>query len=364
LKPHTIVAAVVLAACASQGVPPGGPVDTQAPQILRIVPDSGKTGTTPPHVTFRFDEVVAERPTGAQSLSALFLISPRDGDPRVEWHRDELEIRPRKGWRKNTAYTITLLPGLSDLRGNARNTGAVTMFSTGSQIPSSKITGALYNWSESRPFTRGLIEARPRSDTTLVYVGSPDSSGRFTLPNIPPGQYFIRGFSDDNSNRGLDPRESFDTAGVSLSDSSSVELFAFVHDSIGPRLQSVALRDSVTLELSFDNPLALAPPVPASAISVKGPDSVAVGVLTAAPPPLDTTVVVRRLSRAVPSRTLIVKLSRPLKARTRYRVRVTNVRNLTGAVLSSETTVDVPAPPPPAAPAAPPPPPPAGAPKR
>src|SRR5690349_7057114 len=92
------IAAIIIAACASPGVPPGGPVDTQAPEVVKIVPDSGKTGTTPPAVVFRFDEVVSDRPSGAPSLGSLFLISPRNGDVRVDWHRNELEVRPRKGW--------------------------------------------------------------------------------------------------------------------------------------------------------------------------------------------------------------------------------------------------------------------------
>src|SRR4029079_5166222 len=131
------VAALTIA-CASPGMPPGGPADTEAPQIVKIVPDSAKTGTSPKEVIFRFDEVVSERPAGATSLAGLFLISPTDGQPRVDWHRDEISVRPRRRWRENTAYTITLLPGLADLRGNARNTGAMTMFSTGAAIPSSR----------------------------------------------------------------------------------------------------------------------------------------------------------------------------------------------------------------------------------
>ena len=60
-----IIAAAIVGgqlACASPGIPPGGPVDTEAPKVLRIVPDSGKTGLTPPEVLFVFDKVVSERP--------------------------------------------------------------------------------------------------------------------------------------------------------------------------------------------------------------------------------------------------------------------------------------------------------------
>ncbi len=339
------------AACASPGVPPGGPVDTEAPKIVRIVPDSGKTATTPREVIFRFDEVVSERPSSVPSLEALFLISPRDGSPKVDWHRNEISVRPRSGWRKNTVYTITLLPGVSDLRGNVRNTGAVTMFATGATIPTSRITGTLFNWGEARAISRaGFVEVKPRDDTTLVYVATTDSTGNFVVPNVPPGAYLVRGISDDNSNRGLDPREPWDSATVTLTDTATVDLYAFTHDSLGARLQSVSLRDSITIELLFDNLLSVTRPAIPANVRVRGSDSVEVGVLSVSSPPPDTTAAARRLKRAVPARSLIVKLARPLTPRTTYRVSVVGIVSLNGIPRSTEAQLTVPAPAPPAAP--------------
>jgi hypothetical protein len=337
-------------------MPPGGPPDKEAPQIVNIAPDSAKTGVTPKEVIFRFDEVVNERPAGATSLDQLFLISPRDGQPRVDWHREEITVRPRRGWRKNTAYTITLLPGLSDLRGNVRNTGAVTMFSTGETLPASYIKGILYNWQEARVINRnGLVQAWPRGDTTLVYLTATDSAGAFTLNTIPPGDYIVRGVGDDNNNRGLDRRELWDTVGISLRDSAKIDLFTFVHDSLGTRLQSATLRDSVTIELAFDNPLSTTEPLTPAQVKVRAPDSTDVGVLSVTPPPPDTATAVRKLGRPIPARTMTVKLSRPVRPKTAYRIRVTGVRNLIGIARNGEfllnTPEKLPAPPAPAAPA-------------
>lgn len=355
-----VVLVAVLGACASPGMPPGGPEDKQAPQIVRIAPDSGKVDVTPSSVIFRFDEVVSERPSGAASLGALFLISPRDGEPRVDWHREEISVRPRRGWRKNTAYTITLLPGLSDLRGNARNTGAVTMFSTGATLPASHVTGTLYNWAEARVIPKGgLVQLWPRSDTTLVYITATDSLGSFVLRAVPPGNYVLRGVSDDNNNRGLDRREAWDTVGITLGDSAKVSVYAFVHDSLGARLMNAAYRDSVTLELSFDNPVSISSPMTPANVRIKGFDSTDVGVLSVTPPPPDTTAAVRNLGRPVPPRSVLVKLSRPLRTGLSYRIRVTDVHNLMGIARSGEIIFKAPAPtaPNPAAvpPAAPPP---------
>lgn len=375
-----ILAALVVGACASPGVPPGGPIDTEAPQIVGVAPDSGSTDVRPKNVVFRFNEVVSERPSGAQSLGALFLISPREGEPSVDWSRDEIAIRPRDGWRPNTAYTITLLPGLSDLRGNTRNTGATTIFSTGPTIPSGRITGTLFNWTEGRIAPRGLVEARIGPDTSLVYVASSDSSGNFVLANLPPGRYTVRGLIDDNNNRGLDPREAWDSVGVTLAESANIELLAFIHDSIGARLSSVSVRDSVTLSLTFDNSLSAQLPATAN-VRVTGSDSTDIPVTAVALPPADTAASVegaapagaprpagpgatpgsarpaeRRPSRPPPVRTVIVRLARPLRPGLEYRVRVTDVRNLTGLARNSERTVVVPAASPrPPAPAIPPP---------
>jgi hypothetical protein len=340
---------VISTACASPGVPPGGPVDTEAPKVLRITPDSGKTGVTPHEVVFKFDEVVNERPAAVQSLGALFLISPRDGDPRVGWHRSEVSVRPRKGWKANTAYTITMLPGISDLRGNIRNSGTVTMFATGATFPTSRIRGTLFNWADARVLPKALVEARPVTDTATVYVASTDSTGSYTLPNLPPGQYLVRGIGDENNNRGLDPREMWDTASVSLADSASVDLYAFVHDSTGSRLQNVRMDDSVSITLNFDNPLSISQPLTAANVRVRGPDSTDVGIVSAMPPAPDTTATGVKLSRPAPSRSVKVKLARQLVPGATYRVIVTDARNLMGVARTSESRLTVPKPPAPAA---------------
>ena len=114
------LAALAGAACASQGVPPGAPPDALPPELVAIVPDTGAVGKPPKNTEFRFNEVVAERPRTGPSLAALVIVSPRDGEPRVRWKRDRILVRPRHGWRPNTVYTVTLLPGLTDLRGRGQ----------------------------------------------------------------------------------------------------------------------------------------------------------------------------------------------------------------------------------------------------
>ena len=126
-------------ACASASPPPGGVEDRDPPKLVAVTPDSNALNVRARTVIFQFDETINDRGSGAQEIDNFFLVSPSDGNPRVSWRRSRIEVRPRNGFRDNTAYTVTLLPGLSDWRGNVSRTGASVVFSTGPTIPADKI---------------------------------------------------------------------------------------------------------------------------------------------------------------------------------------------------------------------------------
>jgi hypothetical protein len=60
---------------------------------------------------------------------------------------------------------------------------------------------------------------------------------------------------DANKNRALEPREAWDSVTVTLADTVSHEFYTFVHDTIGPRMSGATAADSMTVHLSFDQPL-------------------------------------------------------------------------------------------------------------
>ena len=248
------VGAAALAGCASMGMPPGGPVDKRPPVLLFVLPDTGTVNARMREVQFRFDKVISERPRGTQSLAQIVVVSPSEGPVIVDWRRRELAIRPRRGWRANTAYTVTILPGLVDLNGNATTKPLHTEFSTGSVIPGGVVRGVVFDWVAQRVVSGARIEAMIGSDTVLKYLAAADSAGRFALPSLPPATLLVRVFFDQNNNLALDRREPWDSARVVLSDSVRHDFYVFVHDSIGPH-PAVTATDSVTLRVKFDRPL-------------------------------------------------------------------------------------------------------------
>jgi hypothetical protein len=369
-----------ITACASGygSGPPGGREDHIAPKIVKVIPDTNATRATPRAMVVEFDGVISERPAGlATSLADLVLISPRDGQPNVDWHRDNITIRPRHGWRDNTTYTVTILPGIADLHNNVANTTSSFVFSTGAAIPATTLSGTVFDWMRSTPLMNAMIEAMASRDTTLVYVGTTDSLGRFALRGLAPGSYRVRALDDQNHNHELDPREAFDTTTVALTTTSWVELLTFAHDTAGPRLSNVTVQDSVTLHLFFETPIDPNKTLEATSFTLIGADSSRVAITDVTPvyenatvqpspspvtpsgppvpskppvpsgPPAPPKITTPRPSKPQLYREVKITAATPLRPKASYTLRASNIRGPTGRVANSDRTFAIPAPPPP-----------------
>jgi len=332
-------------------------------------------------LTLRFDEVVSERPasSNATTLADLVIVSPRDGQPRVDWGRDQITVHPHRPWRPNTAYTVSLLPGLADLRGNIRTAPTEVTFSTGPTIPPTLLHGHVFDAITGAPSGSAFVEARPTSDSTLVFFAPTDSLGAFHIRGALPGTYRVRGWVDLNRTRGVSPSDPLDSLTVTLRDTANVELLTFVHDSAGPRLGSVHVVDSITVDAIFDTPLGATPAPTALQFVLTGPDSARVPIRAVAgvpdtaaapavpaPTPQPPTAVLfpargrRRLPPAhpvvvpKPTRPLLfrrvrITLAAPLRPGTRYRLHAVAVRGPTGHVATSDQLFMTPTPPAPGA---------------
>jgi hypothetical protein len=363
------------------------------------VPDSGTVGVKPKEILFRFDEVVSERPPAVTNLADLFLISPRDGAPDASWHRSVIGVKPAHGWRANTPYTVIMMRGIADLRGNVRNTGVTTFFSTGSTIPRTRVTGTVFDWVTGAPSAGALIESFVPPDTLHPYVAISDSNGGFAIEHVPPARYMLRAYLDRNKNLGIDPSEPWDSASITLADSTKSDLVIFVHDTVPPRIRDVSARDSLTLMVSFDKPVDPTQTLTAANFAVTAPDSSRVPIVSAGPalkdtaralnpahadsllpagnrppaanptgaanpsapsPPAgrapagrrDTLVVAKPvMPRPIPIGEVVIKFQRPLTPKLVYHVRAIGIRGLLGRTGDSERGYTAPAPPPKVVPA-------------
>lgn len=272
------------ASCARIEPPPGGPPDVTPPQLISIKPDSfAKIPNFKGEVEFQFDQVVSEgsspsQGAGTGDLEKLVILSPTTRVPDVSWRRSRITVKPSEGWRPNTVYRVELLPGVTDLRRNQMKRGAVLTFTTGAELPKTTIEGTVVDWTSSRPAPAALVEALLVKDS-LPYRGLADSSGHFSLGPLPGGEYLVRGVLDQNHNNLPDPREAFDSVRLAPGKTSAGELWAFVHDTTPPRIQEVAVGDSVSANVTMSQPLDPRQRLKADAVTLRVlPDSTPVQV--------------------------------------------------------------------------------------
>ena len=365
-----VTAAIALATgCASPGMPPGGPTVSAFPRVIASLPETSTVNARPNKVLLRYDDVIGEQANGFD-LNRSVLISPWDGLPRVEWKRTGMTIRPHNGWRTNTAYTITVLPGVSDFRGKASPYGYEFRFSTGPAIPKTIVRGVAFDWVQARAIPKATIQAIDPTDSTLVWLTVADSAGRYEIGAMPVGKYIIRAIDEKAPNRVLDSREAWDTATVTVADSARADLYVFIHDTLPIRITELRLNDSVTINLTLDKPLKPGVAIPVSAARVVMSDSTEVPIASlrtarqeqaerartdSIARAKDTTAVKRDTSttprrsidpnrrrdtvpvipppvakREAPATELVIHVSTPLKPGSTYRVTLKELRNLLG----------------------------------
>ncbi len=283
------ILAFAMAACAKIEPPPGGPPDLVPPGLVATVPDS--LAVLPDFsgdVEFLFNETVSEGGSpnmglGTGDLEKLIILSPSEKVPKVRWKRSRVTVRPAEGWRPNTVYRVQLLPGVMDIRRNRHDSTRVVTFTTGAPLPELHLRGQVWDWTTARPAARALVIAELLPDS-LRYRMVADSAGRFDFGPLPSGDYLVYGAIDQNRNARLDRREAWDSQPMPRDSTAVPELWAFPHDSIGPRLSKAAMADSLSATLTFTQPLDPGQRfAPGTVRVLLLPDSVAVEVLTLLP---------------------------------------------------------------------------------
>jgi hypothetical protein len=273
-----LASATALVACASMQAPPGGPQRTEPPTLLAVTPESGAVNVTDKAAVFEFDVIVDDRAGRNGKLENSFIVSPAEGGTVVTWRRDRVEVRPRRGFRPGTAYSVTMLPGVADLSRNAMQETRVITFSTGPTIPVFAVHGRVFDWMAERIALNAVVDV-VRLPDSLPYIGVTDSVGQFRVGPLDTGTYTVRALIDANNNGLRDANEMWDTTRVVIgAESPFVELRAAIRDTIAPKLLSVNPLDSVTLTLSFDRTLDPTATVTPEMIRVQRADSTPVAV--------------------------------------------------------------------------------------
>lgn len=353
--------------CAHIEAPTGGPVDSIAPVLVSIRPDTNavlERWIGP--VIFAFDEPLSE-----QGVEDAVTLSPRLGPVAVDKEGRELRIKPRRGWRPGIIYQVEVAPGLQDRFNNRRREGARLVFSTGPAIPDTRASGTVTERITGNASVQARVDAVRLADS-LVYSTQADSAGRFAFRQIPEGDYRILAYRDNNRNRRADSFEPRDTARLTLAvgQTPTAELAILLPDTTPPRPGSARMT-SGWVEIRFDDYLDRGQPLSTDQVQVIGPGGVAAAlaeVRVGAPPQADTArggdsvpaparpappqrdtagPDTARPRGPLPAQGLFARPASPLLPDTPYTVRVRDVRNVNGLVGGGEVPLRTPRPEPP-----------------
>jgi hypothetical protein len=193
---------VILAGCAGQVAPSGGPPDTIPPKVVFTDPDTNSVRFGRNSITLEFSEYVDRR-----SVQDAIFISPSVGELEYDWSGTEVTLRFEDTLRHNTTYVVTVGTDVRDLRAGNRMASAFTLaFSTGDSIDRGSVAGRVFS---EKP--EGIMIFAYRLDgiradtlnpshTKPDYITQTGTNGWFSLVHLRLGAYRLFAVSDEYRN--------------------------------------------------------------------------------------------------------------------------------------------------------------------
>jgi len=275
------VALIVLAGCAKQGMPPGGPEDKIPPQIIESTP-LPETLNVPldSEVEFIFSESIQ-----AKNIEDAVFITPFAGESaRLRLRGSHLKVSFDAPLEADRTYVITLGTAFADYRNNAMKASYTLAFSTGGQLDQGGITGRVYGLDK---YTGVDIWAYALDKGADPLAQDPDyivqcaEDGHYTFSHLAPGTYRLFCVQDRLGDRRYQPVE--DMAGVTWRDAvlngaernteTGLHFRVTQEDTLAPSLVRLESLPHHWLCLHFDKAMRL-PESPASGVRIHGSQGV------------------------------------------------------------------------------------------
>lgn len=256
-----IIAAAILAACASMGRPEGGPRDMEPPVYVRSNPHPGQLNVKNNKLVVEFDENVALD----DPMSKVVVSPAQKTTPAISAIGRKVTVELRDTLLPNTTYTIDFADAIKDLNESNVLDGLALDFATGDSIDSLRISGMLFEARTLEPAQGMLVGVYSNlSDTairTLPFerITKTNQLGQFTIRNLKPGSYRIYAVNDMNRDYHWDRSEDVAFYDLTISPSSTPAEFTDTlvntagEDSIVTRMGTRFLPDDILLTWFNEN---------------------------------------------------------------------------------------------------------------
>ena len=185
---------ILLAACASIGAPDGGIYDEIPPEVVACYPADRSIGIKDRKMRIRFNEYIK-----LENANEKVIVSPPQLEPaNIRADGKSVKITLYDSLKENTTYTIDFGDAIVD-NNEGNPMGFYTYsFSTGTQIDTMEVSGAVLNASDMEPVKGMLVGLYPMDSlfndsilykTAFSRISRTNGSGRFCIKGVKPGKY-------------------------------------------------------------------------------------------------------------------------------------------------------------------------------
>ena len=199
---------LMMAACARQGRPPGGPVDETPPALVSVSPESlAVSVAVDAPLVFGFSEKLDRR-----GFRSNLRFAPERRLRGISFKGETVIVRPEVGWPRDTLVVWTLLPSLKDKHGVKLGVPVSGAFTTGDTIPQAWIRGQARGEDlklKAVVAELRVLPAQGKRIGELWRMASANELGFFRLGplEVPSGPFSLKVYFDKNGNGKRDERE-------------------------------------------------------------------------------------------------------------------------------------------------------------
>lgn len=238
----------IIFSCAKLGMPPGGPPDTTAPEIITSIPQINQRNVArDTKIRISFSEKMMKDNTQPN----IFIVPEPEILPRIKWDNRDLLIMFEDSLLENQTYLITIKSDLTDLRRNKLERPYKLAFSTGEYLDQGVIRGKVYHdfklagnvdiWAFPYDTAYTIFDNKP------LYLTQTSDSGDYNLEYLAYGTYICFAIKDLKSDRLFNPK----------SDLIGIPLGKVTLDSTQPEIENLnfnlSMQDTTSLQLLSAN---------------------------------------------------------------------------------------------------------------
>lgn len=223
-------------ACASTGMPDGGPYDETPPKFVRANPEPNAINSKRKKISIEFDEFIK-----LDKASEKVIVSPPQNEtPEVKVSGKRVLVEFFDSLKANTTYTIDFGDAIVDNNEDNPLGNFAYSFSTGESIDTMEISGTVLNAADLEP-VKGIQVGihKDLNDTTFSKIpfdriSRTDSRGHFNIKGIAPGTYRVYALMDGNQNYLFD---------------SKTEAIAYLDSLVVPSMEGAVREDTIWNEI-------------------------------------------------------------------------------------------------------------------